>query len=64
MFSDRGQGHRRPAVARARADRLGKGDTVTLTVSKGPEMITVPDVTGKNVDDAKKKLEDRASRSR
>lgn len=34
----------------------GKGDTITLTLSKGPEMITVPDVTGKNVEDAKKEL--------
>jgi serine/threonine-protein kinase len=34
------------------------GDTVTLTVSKGPEMIEVPDVVGDNVDDAKKALED------
>ncbi|MGW7578259.1 Stk1 family PASTA domain-containing Ser/Thr kinase [Streptomyces sp. NPDC054765] len=38
--------------------KLGKGDTVTLTLSKGPEMIAVPDVTGKNVDDAKKQLTD------
>ncbi|ARH90816.1 Stk1 family PASTA domain-containing Ser/Thr kinase [Streptomyces lydicus] len=37
-------------------DQIGKGDTVTLTLSKGPEMITVPDVTGKKVDDAKKEL--------
>ncbi|MFJ6751921.1 MULTISPECIES: Stk1 family PASTA domain-containing Ser/Thr kinase [unclassified Streptomyces] len=34
----------------------GEGDTITLTLSKGPEMITVPDVTGDNVEDAKKKL--------
>ncbi|MFI0904926.1 Stk1 family PASTA domain-containing Ser/Thr kinase [Streptomyces sioyaensis] len=42
----------------AEGGRLGKGDTVTLTLSKGPEMIPVPDVTGKNVDDAKKQLTD------
>ncbi|UQA95971.1 Stk1 family PASTA domain-containing Ser/Thr kinase [Streptomyces halobius] len=35
---------------------LGKGDTVTLTLSKGPEMVTVPDVTGAHVDEAKRKL--------
>jgi serine/threonine-protein kinase len=35
-----------------------EGDTITLTVSKGPRMIDVPDVTGKNVDDARSKLED------
>ncbi|KOG87577.1 serine/threonine protein kinase, partial [Streptomyces varsoviensis] len=35
-----------------------KGDTITLTVSKGQEMVEVPDVTGDKVDDAKKKLSD------
>ncbi|MBI0294273.1 Stk1 family PASTA domain-containing Ser/Thr kinase [Streptomyces sp. PRKS01-29] len=35
-----------------------KGDTVTLTVSKGVQMVEVPDVTGMNVDDAKAELED------
>ncbi|MEV0369448.1 Stk1 family PASTA domain-containing Ser/Thr kinase [Streptomyces sp. NPDC050636] len=39
-------------------DELGQGDTVTLTVSKGPEMVTVPDVTGQNEADAKKALTD------
>ncbi|GLW47814.1 serine/threonine protein kinase [Streptomyces sp. NBRC 14336] len=33
------------------------GDTVTLTVSKGPEMVEVPDVVGEKVDDAKAELE-------
>ncbi|MFI6767547.1 Stk1 family PASTA domain-containing Ser/Thr kinase [Streptomyces sp. NPDC050355] len=37
-------------------DPLGKGDTVTLTLSKGPEMIAVPDVTGMSEADAKKEL--------
>ncbi|MEU8955769.1 Stk1 family PASTA domain-containing Ser/Thr kinase [Streptomyces sp. NPDC048518] len=36
---------------------LAEGDTVTLTISKGPPMIEVPDVTGMNVDDATDKLE-------
>lgn len=37
---------------------LYKGDTVTLTVSKGPASTTVPDITyGSSVDDAKKALE-------
>ncbi|MEV5984099.1 Stk1 family PASTA domain-containing Ser/Thr kinase [Streptomyces sp. NPDC052051] len=36
---------------------LGEGDTVTLTLSKGPEMVEVPDVVGDNVDDAKHELE-------
>jgi serine/threonine-protein kinase len=34
-----------------------KGSTVTLTVSKGPELITVPDVHGDKIGDAKKELE-------
>ncbi|MEW5351258.1 Stk1 family PASTA domain-containing Ser/Thr kinase [Streptomyces sp. 16-176A] len=37
--------------------RAAEGDTVTLTLSKGPEMVEVPDVTGDSVDDAKKTLE-------
>ncbi len=32
------------------------GDTITLTVSKGPRMIDVPDVTGKDVDEATRLL--------
>ncbi|HEY9329082.1 MAG TPA: PASTA domain-containing protein, partial [Streptomyces sp.] len=35
-----------------------EGDTITLTVSKGPQMIDVPDVTGKDVDEARSELED------
>ena len=35
-----------------------KGDSVDLTVSKGPEKVTIPDVTGKSQDEAKKTLED------
>ncbi|MCD7437595.1 Stk1 family PASTA domain-containing Ser/Thr kinase [Streptomyces lincolnensis] len=37
--------------------QAAEGDTVTLTVSKGPEMVEVPDVTGDKVDDAKAALE-------
>ncbi|MFD9481252.1 Stk1 family PASTA domain-containing Ser/Thr kinase [Streptomyces nojiriensis] len=33
------------------------GDTVTLTVSKGPQQIPVPNVTGQDVDAARKALE-------
>ncbi|WP_329036551.1 Stk1 family PASTA domain-containing Ser/Thr kinase [Streptomyces sp. NBC_00178] len=35
-----------------------EGDTVELTVSKGPRMIDVPDVTGKDVDEARSTLEE------
>ncbi|MDR6973349.1 serine/threonine-protein kinase [Streptomyces sp. 3330] len=34
-----------------------EGDTVTLTLSKGPEMVEVPDVVGASVDDATSLLE-------
>jgi serine/threonine-protein kinase len=37
--------------------QVAEGATVTLTVSKGPEMIEVPDVVGDSVDDARKALE-------
>ncbi|MEU2058831.1 Stk1 family PASTA domain-containing Ser/Thr kinase [Streptomyces sp. NPDC013455] len=38
--------------------RAAEGDTVTLTLSKGPEMVEVPDVVGDSVDDARRALED------
>jgi serine/threonine-protein kinase len=38
--------------------QLARGDTVTLTPSKGQEMIEVPDVDGKDVDEAKQILQD------
>ncbi len=37
--------------------QVAEGDTVTLTLSKGPEMIEVPDVVGDSVDDARERLE-------
>ncbi|MBO8186058.1 Stk1 family PASTA domain-containing Ser/Thr kinase [Streptomyces spirodelae] len=36
---------------------LAKGETVTLTVSKGPDMVEVPDVEGRSEDEATTKLE-------
>ncbi|MER6146984.1 Stk1 family PASTA domain-containing Ser/Thr kinase [Streptomyces hirsutus] len=38
-------------------DEAVEGDTVTLTLSKGPEMIEVPDVVGDSVDEATGTLE-------
>ncbi|MFF8552171.1 Stk1 family PASTA domain-containing Ser/Thr kinase [Streptomyces sp. NPDC015501] len=35
-----------------------EGDTVELTVSKGPRLVDVPDVTGRNVDEARSTLEE------
>src|SRR5581483_10522319 len=34
-----------------------KGDTVTISVSKGPPQVALPDVVGKNIDDANNDLE-------
>ncbi|MEU3101718.1 Stk1 family PASTA domain-containing Ser/Thr kinase [Streptomyces griseoflavus] len=42
-----------PAPGRQAAE----GDTVTLTLSKGPEMVEVPDVVGDSVGDARERLE-------
>ncbi|KPI12469.1 serine/threonine protein kinase with PASTA sensor(s) [Actinobacteria bacterium OK074] len=39
------------------AKEVAAGSTVTLTVSKGPEMVDVPDVVGDSTDDAKAALE-------
>ncbi|MFZ3469735.1 Stk1 family PASTA domain-containing Ser/Thr kinase [Streptomyces sp. 4.24] len=41
----------------AAGSQAATGDTVTLTVSKGPRQIPVPDVTGQEVDAARKTLE-------
>ncbi|UXY27062.1 Stk1 family PASTA domain-containing Ser/Thr kinase [Streptomyces sp. HUAS TT20] len=51
---DKGQVAQQTPVGDSRA---AEGDTVTLTISKGPEMIEVPDVVGDSVDDAHKALE-------
>ncbi|MHC5261561.1 Stk1 family PASTA domain-containing Ser/Thr kinase [Streptomyces sp. UC4497] len=40
----------------AEGKQLAEGDTVTLTISKGPVMVEVPDVTGLKVDEAKSRL--------
>ncbi|MCX4833062.1 Stk1 family PASTA domain-containing Ser/Thr kinase [Streptomyces sp. NBC_01016] len=40
----------------AEGKQLAEGDTVTLTISKGPVMVEVPDVTGLKVDEAKTQL--------
>lgn len=36
---------------------VDSGDTVTITVSSGPEQVKIPDISGMKVDAAKKKLE-------
>ncbi|MEU9008303.1 Stk1 family PASTA domain-containing Ser/Thr kinase [Streptomyces sp. NPDC048479] len=41
----------------AEGTQLARGDTITLTVSKGPRMIDVPDVVGKKTDEATSRLE-------
>ncbi|WP_078966573.1 Stk1 family PASTA domain-containing Ser/Thr kinase [Streptomyces sp. WM6378] len=45
------------AQSAAEHAQLAKGDSVTLTVSKGPRMIPVPQVTGQKAADAQKSLE-------
>ncbi|MEU5538502.1 Stk1 family PASTA domain-containing Ser/Thr kinase [Streptomyces sp. NPDC020362] len=52
---DKGQVARQSPAGDSQA---AEGDTVTLTLSKGPEMVEVPDVVGDSVDDAQKALED------
>ncbi|MGW7240297.1 Stk1 family PASTA domain-containing Ser/Thr kinase [Streptomyces sp. NPDC054804] len=51
---DQGQVARQTPAGDAQA---AEGDTVTLTLSKGPEMVEVPNVVGATVDDATKLLE-------
>ncbi|MET9673764.1 Stk1 family PASTA domain-containing Ser/Thr kinase [Streptomyces sp. NPDC006482] len=46
------------AQSLAEGSRAAEGDTITLTVSKGPKLIEVPDVTGETTDDARTALED------
>ncbi|MEV8534585.1 Stk1 family PASTA domain-containing Ser/Thr kinase [Streptomyces sp. NPDC051211] len=41
----------------AAGTQAAAGDTVTLTVSKGPRAVQVPDVTGRDVDTARRSLE-------
>jgi len=38
-------------------ETLKKGDTVILTVSKGPSQVTVPSLVGQNIDTVKKQLD-------
>ncbi|WP_187282638.1 Stk1 family PASTA domain-containing Ser/Thr kinase [Streptomyces sp. MS191] len=45
------------AQSLAEGSRAAKGDTITLTVSKGPKMVAVPDVVGATVDEARAELE-------
>lgn len=51
---DRGQVARQSPGA---GEEAARGDTITLTISKGPEMVEVPDVVGDSVDEARQKLE-------
>lgn len=42
----------------AEGTELARGDTITLTVSKGPRLIDVPDVVGKKADEATSRLKE------
>ncbi|WP_199862515.1 Stk1 family PASTA domain-containing Ser/Thr kinase [Streptomyces sp. Root431] len=46
------------AQSLAEGSRAAEGDTITLTVSKGPKLVEVPDVTEETTDDARAALED------
>ncbi|MFJ3583977.1 Stk1 family PASTA domain-containing Ser/Thr kinase [Streptomyces sp. NPDC090127] len=46
------------AQSLAEGSRAARGDRIVLTVSKGPRMIEVPDVTGESTDSARAKLEE------
>ncbi|MFE7553282.1 Stk1 family PASTA domain-containing Ser/Thr kinase [Streptomyces gardneri] len=46
------------AQSLAQGSRAAEGDTITLTVSKGPKLIEVPDVTEESTEDARTILED------
>ncbi|MEU3398272.1 Stk1 family PASTA domain-containing Ser/Thr kinase [Streptomyces filamentosus] len=45
------------AQSLAEGSRAAKGDTITLTVSKGPRPVEVPDVVGMTTDEAREELE-------
>ncbi|MBD0708476.1 serine/threonine protein kinase [Streptomyces sp. CBMA291] len=44
------------AQSLAEGSRAANGDTITLTVSKGPRLVVVPDVTGKTTEEARTAL--------
>ncbi|WP_031007061.1 Stk1 family PASTA domain-containing Ser/Thr kinase [Streptomyces sp. NRRL F-5727] len=45
------------AQSLAEGSRAAKGDAITLTVSKGPRQVEVPDVVGMTADEAREELE-------
>src|SRR5262249_5745263 len=45
------------AQSLAEGSRAAKGDAITLTVSKGPRMVEVPDVVGMKTNEARAELE-------
>ncbi|MFF4042612.1 Stk1 family PASTA domain-containing Ser/Thr kinase [Streptomyces sp. NPDC001816] len=58
VYSDYDKGQVAEQDPESGGKQVAEGDTVTLKLSKGPEMIEVPDVVGDSVDDATKALED------
>lgn len=57
LFSDQADEGAVAGQSPGASTRLAAGDTVTLTVSKGQEMVRVPEVEGLDVGEAKAKLE-------
>ncbi|WP_069465270.1 Stk1 family PASTA domain-containing Ser/Thr kinase [Actinacidiphila rubida] len=58
VFSDKADPDSVALESPGAGDQAGTGDTVTLTVSKGQQMVDVPDVKGKHADEAKQILQD------
>lgn len=57
VYSDTAEAGTVAAVDPGTGKQAGRGDTVTLTLSKGQEMVEVPDVGGRQVADAKRVLQ-------
>ncbi|MEV0319678.1 Stk1 family PASTA domain-containing Ser/Thr kinase [Streptomyces sp. NPDC050658] len=58
VYSDEDKGDVAAQSPKEGQKQLAEGDTVTLTLSKGQQMIEVPDVVGMNVDEATQELKD------
>ncbi|MDN6429466.1 MAG: PASTA domain-containing protein, partial [Propionibacterium sp.] len=59
VFSDTVEKGNVVTQSTAAGTTLHRGDPVVYSVSKGPEMVEVPDVIGKQLEEARKLLEDR-----
>jgi serine/threonine-protein kinase len=58
VYSDEADSGAVAGQSPAEGTQLAQGDTVTLTISKGQQMVEVPDVVGKDAAEAKQILQD------